>query len=120
MTEQQYRPPTAVERALLLRLLENDFPGRDVLLRQLDGLQVRIGESDGNLLLQVNSSAPRIASEFGVVAESYYYDDPSITEGPQVHVLLHVRRGALYLLEIYRDDGSPIKREPVASDLQFY
>ena len=43
-----------------------------------------------------------------------------MSEGPHVNVLLHVAENRLAMLEIYKDDGSPIKKRPVAESLIFY
>ena len=56
-----------------------------------------------------------------MAVEGYYSDEnASSSEGPQVHVLLHIVTGILATLEIYKDDGSPIKKRPLAENLIFY
>lgn len=65
-------------------------------------------------------TAPAVVQE-RVVAEGYYSDeDTGSHDGPQVHVLLHVMEGRLAELEIYKDDGSPIRKGPIAESLMFY
>lgn len=55
------------------------------------------------------------------MSEGYYSDaDACLGEGPHVNVLLHVLEGLLAELEIYKDDGSPIKKSPLAESLTFY
>ena len=56
-----------------------------------------------------------------VVAEAYYSDgDASPNGGPQVHVLLQVVKGKLAEIELYKDDGSPIRKPPRTDNLIFY
>ena len=59
--EDTYRSPSAIELTLLKKLLERDFPGRDNLLRQLDGLSVKTIDEEGSLSIQVDPLAPRRA-----------------------------------------------------------
>jgi hypothetical protein len=116
-----YRSPNAIEWALLKKLLEKSFPGRDDLLRQLDGLSVRKIDKEGSLSLRVDQLAPRAEVKDRVVAEGHYSDEDSASsEGPKVHVLLHVVKGKLTELEIYKDDGSPIRKGPLAQNLTSY
>src|SRR5882672_2837261 len=110
-----YRSPNAIECALLRKLLEKSFLGRDELSRQLDGLSVKTIDQDGSLSLRPARMAAPAEVQQRVVAEGFYSDeDKSPSEGPQVNVLLHVVEGRLAELEIYKDDGSPIKRSPSA------
>jgi hypothetical protein len=115
-----FRSPTVSELSLLKKLLEKEFPGRDSLWGQLEGLLVKTIDKEGSLSLQVTSLAPLAEVETRVVSEGHYSDDDEICcEGPQVNVLLHVVKGKLAEIEIYKDDGSPIKRAPSAEYLSF-
>jgi hypothetical protein len=116
-----YRSPNAIEWAVIKRLLEKNCPGRNELLGQLDGLEVKTIDEEGSLSLKVNPLAAPAETKDRMVAEGYYSDeDVSSSEGPQIHVLLHVVNGRLSELEIYKDDGSPIKKPPLAENLIFY
>lgn len=115
-----YRSPNAAELALLKKLLERDFPGRDNLLGQLEGLSVREIGKERSLLLRVSPPVSPVEVRDRIVAEAYYSDDDLSGEGPQVHVLLHVVSGVLAEIEIYKDDGSLIRKEPRAENLTFY
>ncbi len=116
-----YRSPSAIELALLKKLLERDFLGRDNLLRQLDGLSVKTIDEEGSLSIQVNPLAPPTEVNSRVVSEAYYCDEDGIScEGAKVNVLLHVVKGKLTEIELYKDDGSPIKKRPSAEGLTFY
>jgi len=120
--EDTYRSPSAIELILLKKLLERDFPGRDNLLRQLDGLSVKTVDEEGSLSIQVDPLAPSAEVKRRVVSEAYYCDedDGISSEGAKVNVLLHVVNGKLTEIEIYKDDGSPIKKRPSAEGLTFY
>jgi hypothetical protein len=50
--ESEFRQPTAIERGLLERLLEADFPGRGELSPLLRNVLVRNIDKDGGLELQ--------------------------------------------------------------------
>jgi hypothetical protein len=116
-----YRSPSAIEFALLKKLLERDFPGRNKLLGQFDGLSVKAIDKEGSLAIKVNPLAPPAEVNSRVVSEGYYCDEDEIScEGPKVNVLLHVVKGKLAEIEIYKDDGSPIKKGPSTENLTFY
>jgi hypothetical protein len=116
-----YHSPSGAEWALLHKLLEKDFLGRDRLLVQLDGLLVKTIDKEGSFSIMINPLAAPAEVKDRVVAEAYYSDaDPGSNEGPQVHVLLHVVKGKLAEIEVYKDDGSPIRKPPRADNLIFY
>lgn len=58
--ESEFREPTAVERALLGRLLEASFPERDELAILLESVLVKTIDEDGGLALksQAEGKAP--------------------------------------------------------------
>jgi hypothetical protein len=116
-----YRLPDKVELAVINKLLEKGFPRRDDLLAQLKDLMVKTIDSEGSLSLKVNPPVAPMQLRGRTVAEGYYSDEEvSSSEGPQVHVLLHVLDNRLVELEIYKDDGSAIKKPPLAGNLRFY
>jgi hypothetical protein len=116
-----YRTPDAAELALLRKLLEKSPQGYDELSRQLDGLLVKTIDKEGSLSLRVSPAAFPADVKDRIVAEGNYSDnEDSSDEGPRVHLLLHVVHGRLDELEIYKDDGSPIKKPPHAESLLFY
>lgn len=95
-------------------------PGRDSLLQQLPGIQVQIIDAEGSLRLRV-TGGPLAPMKRGVIAEAQYVDTPeSGSLGVQVNLLLHVSDGRLFILEIYKDDGTPIARPPDPSELQLF
>ena len=55
--DETYRSPSATEWALLKKLLEKSFPGRDELLGQLDGLLIKRIDQEGSLSLKISPLA---------------------------------------------------------------
>jgi hypothetical protein len=108
--DSDFRKPTDEERSLLERLLEAEFPGRDELAPMVRSILVRTIDEDGGLELrsEVSGEAP-VVKRIPVEAEAK--DD----DGFRVHALLHVVGGKPTELEIYKDDGSRVKRMPPAS-----
>jgi hypothetical protein len=111
--EQHFRKPTSEERALLEHLLQADFPGRHELASIMRDILVRtLDEYDGlEIRSQVEGKAP-IMKRIPVEAEAK--DDDGFT----IHVLLHVVDGRPVELEIYKDDGSRVKRKPSPSEFE--
>jgi hypothetical protein len=113
-----FRALTRTETAVLEKLLEHRFPGRDALYHQLAGLRAKEIDANGSLRFQVtaNTTTPIRRS---VVAEVRYPDlDTKNESDPHVNILLHVLDGKLSIMEIYKDDGSTIMRRPDPSLLR--
>lgn len=108
--ESDFRKPTDEERSLLERLLEAEFPGRDELAPMVRNVLVRTIDEHGGLELrsEVSGEAPVVKR---IPVEGEAKDD----DGFRVHTLLHVVGGRPVELEIYKDDGSTVKRMPPAS-----
>jgi hypothetical protein len=109
-SEPEFRQPTDSERALLQRLLEGDFQGRDELSAMMRDLQVRLIDDEGSLELYSKTSgrAP-VLKRIPVEAEAK--DDDGIV----IHALLHVIDGRPTELEVFKEDGSSIRRMPLPS-----
>jgi uncharacterized protein DUF6984 len=110
--DSDFRPLKAAERALLDKLLDCEFPGRDELRRQLDSVAAQQLYNDGTLALRVTSGQPtavkgRVPTEGGC---------PDL-DGVIIHVLLHVVNGMMDELEIFKEDGSDVARPPTAAAL---
>jgi len=110
-----FRPLKTHERELLKKLLEPEFPGRDELRNQLNSVTAKQVFEDGTLDLQCDPSPPapvksRVPTE-GTCVDS---------DGVEIHVLLHVKDGAMSELEIFKDDGSLVLNPPVARDLVLF
>jgi len=108
--EQQFREPTTIERSLLDRLLEADFPGKEDLRFLLQGALVRTIDVDGGL--QIRSSVEGSAL---VIKKIPVEAEAKAEDGILVHALLHVHEGRPVELELYREDGSHLKQIPPAS-----
>jgi Domain of unknown function (DUF6984) len=110
--DSDFRPLEAAERALIEKLLDCEFPGRDELRRQLDSVAAQKVYADGTLALRVLSGQP--AAVKGRVPTEGSCPD---TDGVMIHVLLHVVNGMMEELEIFKEDGSNVARPPMAGAL---
>ncbi len=116
-----YRPLTPNERAILERLLDVPFEGRDRAREQIMHLTVRRApgceEHCGSLDLDVGVGAPLIPhegdAESKIDAEGWVVDD----DGIPVEIMLFQKRGYLTYLEfvVFSDR---LKREPNAAEIR--
>lgn len=109
----EFREPTTVERALLDRLLEADFPGRGDVAALLRTVLVRAVDDDGGLELKskIEGKAP-VLQRVPVEAEGKDED------GVIIHMLLHVADGRPVELEFFREDSGTVKRVPPPSEFK--
>ena len=108
------------EEAILKKLLEVKFAGRDKLVQQLLGLQAKSIDAEGSLQLLVAADI-KAAINRGVVAEARFADlDTQGEAGAHVNILLHVNDGKLSMLEIYKDDHSKILKRPNPNELHVF
>jgi hypothetical protein len=84
------------------------FDGRDAISSQLETVRVRDLDSDGGLALNASGAPAPVATRIPVELN---YTDP---DGMRVHVLLHVVRGFVDELEIFREDSAPVRSRPTA------
>ncbi len=70
--DKAYRSPNTNEWSLLQKLLEKTSSGRDELLAQLDGLSVKVTDTEGSLSLRPNPIAARAQVTDRIVSEGYY------------------------------------------------
>jgi hypothetical protein len=105
--ETKFRKPTEGELALLNRLLEAEFPGRNELASLLRLVLVKTIDKDGGLELQSQreGKAP-VVKRVPVEAEGKDEDDVT------VHMLLHVIDGRPIELEFFREDTETVKKMP--------
>jgi hypothetical protein len=108
--ETTFRRPSEEEHALLNRLLEAEFPGRDELIPLLHEALVRTISDDGGLELQsqIDGSAP-VVQRVPVEAEGKDED------GAVIHMLLHAVEGRPIELEFYRDGLGNARKMPLPS-----
>ena len=109
-TEKEFREPTVMERSLLERLLEADFPGKNELAVLLRAVLVKSIDEDGGLELksQIEGKAPVVKR---VPVEAEGKDD----DGTIIHMLLHVVEGRPVELEFFKDDARSVRRLPAPS-----
>lgn len=108
-----YRPLSENERRILDKLMTLDFIGRAELMQQLSGLLVKEKgiDREGSIEFEVRSTIRAPAD--GMVVEGRCPGITTSKESPaEINVLLHVRDGKLWLLEVYKDDGSNILQRP--------
>jgi hypothetical protein len=107
-----YRMPSDWERRLLVRLVEPEFPGRDVLRDQID--HVLVSPIDENGSLDLKCDVPAVAPvEKRVPTEGEAID----RDGTTIHYLLHVVAGRMKELEVYKDDSSRVLEHPSPEDV---
>jgi hypothetical protein len=103
-----FREPTTAEQRLIQRLLDVDFVGKGEVGLQLTGARVRQIDEDGSLEFEPNIAAVPALVAKRVPVEAEGRDE----DGIGVHFLLHVVEGSVKELEIYKNDGSPVRRIP--------
>jgi hypothetical protein len=117
VNEEEYRSPTAWELAVLDRLLELPFPGRDEVRRQVDGARVRTvreyGDDYGSIDFLVSNwmKAP-VVMRVPVVGTARDVD------GVPIEFLLHIVDGIISELEIVKMDGGAIIEKPDAASVE--
>jgi hypothetical protein len=111
--EQEFRAPTILEQQIFQRLLTADFPGKETVAKQLEAVRVRTIDEEGSLALKPHDHQEACV-EKTIPVEANGVDE----DGIQVHFLLYVTKGVVNELEIYKDDGSPIKRMPLPESLE--
>jgi hypothetical protein len=110
MKAEPFREMQLKERALIRKLLEPLFPGRDELSEQLQTAKVRTIDEDGSLEFSISSSTKARHVKHVVPTEGEYEDPDGIT----VHVLLHLAGEKAKELELFREDGSRVQTWPNA------
>jgi hypothetical protein len=111
--ESEFRQSTASERELIDRLLDAQFPGRDELAGLLATIEVRALDDLGGL--DIRSHIPGTAS---VVKQIPVEAEAKDDDGCTIHALLHVKNGRPIELEIFKDDGTAIRRMPPPSEFE--
>ena len=107
------RPISPEERSIIDRLLKPQFPGRDEILAQIKESQVCQIDKDGSLRFFPPSTP------YATVLERVPVEGSALDEdGYRINLLLHVNKGFIVELEIYKDDGSPIKKMPAPDQIE--
>ena len=105
----------ANEMALVEKLLDHGFPGRDALRLQLPSVRGRQVDEHGCLELQYDGDA-LAETILGCPTEGTCAD----IDGGVITVMLHIKNGRMRLLEICKGDGSEVLRFPRGEDLTAY
>jgi hypothetical protein len=101
------------ERSIVDRLLEEHFPGRDQVRAQIDDCLVEPIDENGSLRFLVGRSA-KAPVRRRVPVEGYIEDEDDVP----IHVLLHVVKGEVEELEIFKGDSSRVLAKVDASRLR--
>ncbi len=110
---EDFRPPTEPERRLLAAMVARDFPGAPALREQLASVSVKTKAENEFLEIRVETGKKaKVKERVPVLAEVEDVD------GVTIHILLHVVRGLLYLLELYKDDPSQVSTWPNVDNLR--
>ena len=99
-----FRELTTNERALILKLLEPVFPGRDELFLQIETAKARTIDENGSLEFLISSDVSLDRVKYGIPVEGEYED----TDGITVHLLLHVLSDKVKELEVFREDNTNV------------
>lgn len=116
MSENKFRKLNSRERAILNRLLENSFLGRDEIREQIENSTVRLisDYNDNYGSLEFNTSSDLLAPvKSRVPVEGLAFD-----EKVPVEFLLHVYKGKIKELEVVRLDGKTLKKVPNPSEIK--
>lgn len=116
MNDVAFRPLSDRERRLIGRLLGRDFPGRDAVVSQLETASAVEIDENGSIELRCSSQAPAAATTRRVPVEGEAAD----TDGTMIHYLLHVVRGGVRELEVFKDDSSRVLRHPDPDDVDLF
>jgi len=101
-----FRAPTDCERAIFLKLLDADFPGKNEIGLLLRNASVQALDANGSLkiLTHGHDTAP-VVKRVPVEAEAKDGD------GVIVHILLHVVDGKPIELEVFKEDSSAVLQQ---------
>lgn len=113
--EAEFRPLKTAEFEMIGKLLDHDFPGREVLHQQLASLTARQIDENGSLALR--SLANHRANVSSRCPTEAICPD---SDGVLIHFSLHVVDGKMDELEIFKEDGSSIGKRVKAEELVLY
>jgi hypothetical protein len=104
-----FRPPSEHEKAILAKLFECDFLGRNELLHQLAGAEVKTLDKNGSLEFRTTTEGDDSPITLGPAVEARYSEvEGGDLLGVCVNLSLFVNYGRLWSLDIYKDDSSPL------------
>jgi hypothetical protein len=113
----EFRPLSKQERAILARLLEASFPGRDEIEAQLPHAMVREiagpGDHEGTVEFKVDTKV-KAPVKWSVPVIGMAQDEDAV----EVDFVLHIRDGIIAELEIVKADGSALQKMPAATAIK--
>jgi len=115
MNSNNLRALTDREHGVITKLLEQDFPGNESLLEQVNNSLVTVIDENGSLKFEV-----KIASKANVEKRIPVEAELTDVDGMTAHFLLHVVDGKLFELEIYKDDSSRLLHWPEPKELHVF
>jgi hypothetical protein len=119
MTQELFRPLSDYEQAVITRLFEVEFPGREELKDQVSHAEASLIPATGDNYGSINirtSSDRRAVVENRVPVISMTKDEG----GAHVEILLHVIDGKINELEFVRMDGAPMVGLPRLDLMQLH
>ena len=99
-----FAPLTVDAQRILSALLAAQFNGRVQIAKQIESARGRVIDKEGSIGLQA-PDGPRTDVERRIPVEAEAED----ADGRTFHILLHVVDGYIAELEIYTEDGLPIR-----------
>ena len=109
----EWRSLSPKEEQILGKMLEQGFPGRDEMLKQISNALVKQIDEEGSL--EFNSKAdPPADVKFRVPVEASCRDIDGVT----IHLSLHVVDKRVSELEVFKEDSSPVFQKPTADRLE--
>lgn len=116
ISSQYFRTPNQRERFLIERLLLGVDRGRTEYRAQCRQSLVWVLDKNGSLKFKVPNELQFQDLENGLVSEGEFID----VDGETAHILLHVQKGLIHELEIYREDGLPLLCFPDATQVEVF
>lgn len=105
----EMRKLSVFERKILNSLLSADIPCTSILRQQIDDCRVKTIDEYGSIKIVTNSNT-RCTDADGAPITGQADDIDTIPGvGPYINFVIFVRDGVIYELQIYKDDGTPIK-----------
>jgi hypothetical protein len=114
MTRDQpsFRPLTEQELGIFKKLFEINFAGKTELSEQLCGLLAKEIDDNGSLKLKVQKLVFAPIKQSVAVEARCPDSDTRCEKDAHINILLHVVDGIMSMLEIYKDDSTPVLRKP--------
>jgi hypothetical protein len=109
MSETAQRALTPDERLILSKLLSISAPGIEVLRQQMADARAVVSDEYGSISLDVHKAQPGNFSDGPLITATQFDTDTVENYGPKINVILFVKNGFINELQIYKDDGKPIK-----------